>query len=329
MRSSRSSKSRPISLPRVGADASKQRRQAPRYPAVGERRRQVDLRHHAPLELRRRAAVRARADLDSLPAHPRRARDARGGGGRGASAPSSRRRSRRPTAGATGRRRRARSATSCRKGALGAVLRLRQRRAAAAPARAARTARARRRARRSSARSCPASSARASTPSATSSTCSTRSHEISAEAVDPTHVFTLSQVYEGLLLKMGEKGNDGGQFFTPREIIRAMVRVDRPAGRRDGLRPRLRHRRLPGPVLRVHAARATGQRSPPPTSSRRCKQRTFYGREKDNLIYPIALANLVLHGIDEPHIWHGNTLTGSETYGGLFAGRAARSSTSS
>ena len=35
-------------------------------------------------------------------------------------------------------------------------------------------------------------------------------HEISAEAVDPTHVFTLSQVYEGLLLKMGEKGNDGG-----------------------------------------------------------------------------------------------------------------------
>ena len=35
-------------------------------------------------------------------------------------------------------------------------------------------------------------------------------HEISAESVDPTHVFTLSQVYEGLLLKMGEKGNDGG-----------------------------------------------------------------------------------------------------------------------
>jgi type I restriction enzyme M protein len=53
-------------------------------------------------------------------------------------------------------------------------------------------------------------------------------HEISAESVDPTHVFTVSQVYEGLLLKMGEKGNDGGQFFTPREIIRAMVRVIDP-----------------------------------------------------------------------------------------------------
>src|SRR5690242_16111089 len=48
------------------------------------------------------------------------------------------------------------------------------------------------------------------------------------------------------------------------------------------------------------------------------KQRTFYGREKENLIYPIALANLILHGIDHPLIWHGNTLTGAEIYGGLF-----------
>src|SRR5439155_6815800 len=43
----------------------------------------------------------------------------------------------------------------------------------------------------------------------------------------------------------------------------------------------------------------------------------------DNAVYPISLANLVLHGIDEPHIWHGNTLTGAETYGGLFAGAPA------
>lgn len=42
------------------------------------------------------------------------------------------------------------------------------------------------------------------------------------------------------------------------------------------------------------------------------KHRTLYGREKENLIYPIALANLVLHSVDEPHLWHGNTLTGGE-----------------
>ena len=50
------------------------------------------------------------------------------------------------------------------------------------------------------------------------------------------------------------------------------------------------------------------------------KQRTFYGREKENLIFPIALANLILHGIDQPNLWHGNTLTGGETYGGLYLG---------
>ena len=52
--------------------------------------------------------------------------------------------------------------------------------------------------------------------------------QLTTEAVDPTHVFTLSQVYEGLLLKMGEKGNDGGQFFTPRQVIKAMVQVIDP-----------------------------------------------------------------------------------------------------
>src|SRR5262249_4453750 len=53
-------------------------------------------------------------------------------------------------------------------------------------------------------------------------------HEISSENVDPTPIFTWSQVYEGLLLKMGEKGNDGGQFFTPRQIIKVMVKVIDP-----------------------------------------------------------------------------------------------------
>jgi len=52
--------------------------------------------------------------------------------------------------------------------------------------------------------------------------------EIKAGAIDDTHIFTLSQVYEGLLQKMGEKQGDGGQFFTPREVIRAMIRAIDP-----------------------------------------------------------------------------------------------------
>lgn len=149
-----------------------------------------------------------------------------------------------------------------------------------------------------------------------------RVHEISSEAVDPTHVFTLSQVYEGLLLKMGEKGNDGGQFFTPREMIRAMVKVVDPqightvydpcCGTGGFLAQAFEHMMGDG-----------NQNIRGPEDLETLKIRTFYGREKENLIYPIALANLVLHGIDEPHLWHGNALTGQEVYGGLFQGAPA------
>ena len=38
---------------------------------------------------------------------------------------------------------------------------------------------------------------------------------INQENIDETHIFTLSQVYEGLLLKMGERGNDGGSSLRP------------------------------------------------------------------------------------------------------------------
>lgn len=141
--------------------------------------------------------------------------------------------------------------------------------------------------------------------------------ELSPENFDPTHVFPLSQVYEGLLLKMGEKGNDGGQFFTPREVIRAMVRVIDPKINETVYDPGCGT----GGFLAQSFEHMAGKNSSnikTPEQLETLRQNTFFGREKDNVIYPIALANLVLHDIDEPHIWHGNTLTGAEAYGGLF-----------
>lgn len=143
-----------------------------------------------------------------------------------------------------------------------------------------------------------------------------RVHEISIEHIDDQHFFTLSQVYEDLLLKMGEKNSDGGQFFTPREVVRAMVGTLDPA---------------PGETLYdpccgtggflaqsyEYLARKLGN-APAATDLERLKHDTFFGREKENLVFPIALANLVLHGIDQPNLWHGNTLSNAETYGGLF-----------
>ncbi len=142
-----------------------------------------------------------------------------------------------------------------------------------------------------------------------------RVHEISEQNIDTTHVFPLSQVFEGLLLKMGEKGNDGGQFFTPREIIRAMVKVIDPQIGETIFDPAAGT----GGFL-AQAFDYMKDKNPSAEQLDTLKHRTFYGREKDNIIYPIGLANMILHGIDEPHIWHGNTLTGQQTYAGLFEG---------
>src|SRR5205814_410473 len=60
--------------------------------------------------------------------------------------------------------------------------------------------------------------------------------------------------------------------------------------------------------------------APASTDLEKLKHDTFYGREKENLVFPIALANLVLHGIDQPNLWHGNTLTDSAVYDALFLG---------
>lgn len=141
-------------------------------------------------------------------------------------------------------------------------------------------------------------------------------HEIRDSEVDKTHTSPLSHAYESLLLKMGEKNNTDGQFFTPREVIRAIIKVvdpqvgetvfDPAAGTGGFLALAYEHMRdslgdsITGLILRD------------------LKERTFYGKEKDNQIYPICLANLVLHGVDEPHIWHGNTLTGSGNGGALW-----------
>lgn len=141
-------------------------------------------------------------------------------------------------------------------------------------------------------------------------------NEIHIDHIDDTHFFTLSQVYEDLLLKMGEKNSDGGQFFTPREVIRAMVHVLDPQAGETVYDPCCGT----GGFLAVafeHINRALGN-TPAATVLDTLKHDSFFGREKENLVFPIALANLILHGINQPNLWHGNTLTDRATYNGLF-----------
>ena len=146
-------------------------------------------------------------------------------------------------------------------------------------------------------------------------------HEISEKDIDPTHVFALSQVYEGLLLKMGKKAprravlpprNKWARwsaFLPPGSASVSMTPAAAPAALRQ----------VAGYMVRkVDAVESSPRASAHPAAREIIKHQTFYGREKENLIYPIGLANLILHGMDDTHIWHGNTLTGNEVYGGLF-----------
>ncbi len=140
--------------------------------------------------------------------------------------------------------------------------------------------------------------------------------QISIDHINDQHFFTLSQVYEGLLLKMGEKNSDGGQFFTPREVVRAMVRTLDPRPGETVYDPCCG---TGGFLAQAYdyVERALGNAASA-LDRERLKHDTFFGREKETLVFPIALANLVLHGIDQPNIWHGNTLSGAPIYGALF-----------
>jgi type I restriction enzyme M protein len=143
-----------------------------------------------------------------------------------------------------------------------------------------------------------------------------RVNEISIDHIDGQHFFTLSQVYEDLLLKMGEKNSDGGQFFTPREVVRSMVRVIDPQPGDMVYDPCCGTGGFLAQAYEL-LVRKLGE-APSSTDLEQLKYQTFFGREKENLVFPIALANLVLHGIDQPNLWHGNTLSNAPAYTGLF-----------
>jgi len=105
-------------------------------------------------------------------------------------------------------------------------------------------------------------------------------HTISNENVDSTHVFLLSQVYEGLLLKMGEKNNDGGQFFTPREVIRGIVNAINPQNGETVYDPACG---TGGFLAQSYEYIRNANAQTTAEQVEVLKQRTFYGREKENL----------------------------------------------
>ncbi|MBI2060088.1 MAG: N-6 DNA methylase [Nitrospirae bacterium] len=116
----------------------------------------------------------------------------------------------------------------------------------------------------------------------------------------------LSHLYEAKIKNMGNAGRNGGEYYTPRPLIRAIVQV---------VKPKLGERIYDGAVgsagflceayeylKEAHPKRTTSQ-------DRILQERTFHGKEKKSLAYVIAIMNMILHGIEAPNIIHTNTLT--------------------
>jgi type I restriction enzyme M protein len=118
-----------------------------------------------------------------------------------------------------------------------------------------------------------------------------------------TEKHELSHLYEAKIKNMGNAGRNGGEYYTPRPLIRAMIAVTKPR-----LGERIYDGAL-GSAGFLCEAYDYLRRGEMTTSQLRILQtRTFYGKEKKSLAYVIATMNMILHGIDAPNIVHTNTL---------------------
>jgi type I restriction enzyme M protein len=115
----------------------------------------------------------------------------------------------------------------------------------------------------------------------------------------------LSHLYEAKIKNMGNAGRNGGEYYTPRPLIRAIVNV---------VKPRIGERIYDGAVgsagfLCESFEYLTAKTGLTTKDARTLQERTFYGKEKKSLAYVIAIMNMILHGIEAPNIIHTNTLT--------------------
>lgn len=120
-----------------------------------------------------------------------------------------------------------------------------------------------------------------------------------------TEKFELSHLYEAKIKNMGNAGRNGGEYYTPRPLIRAIVRVVKPViGERiyDGACGSAGFLCESFDYLKAKGKLTTKDLDTLQT-------RTFYGKEKKSLAYVIAIMNMILHGIEAPNIIHTNTLS--------------------
>jgi type I restriction enzyme M protein len=119
-----------------------------------------------------------------------------------------------------------------------------------------------------------------------------------------TEKHELSHLYEAKIKNMGNAGRNGGEYYTPRPLIRAMIQT---------VQPKIGERIYDGAAgsagfLCETFDYLTSQGNLTTSDLETLQTRTFYGKEKKSLAYVIAIMNMILHGIEAPNIIHTNTL---------------------
>ena len=122
----------------------------------------------------------------------------------------------------------------------------------------------------------------------------------------------LSHLYEAKIRNMGNAGRNGGEYYTPRPLIRAMVKVINP---RIGERIYDAAAGSAGFLCEAHDYLRYGpdgegdDRRLSTADLETLQTRTFYAKEKKSLPYVIGIMNMILHGVETPNIVHTNSLT--------------------
>jgi len=114
----------------------------------------------------------------------------------------------------------------------------------------------------------------------------------------------LSALYEEKIKNMGNAGRNGGEYYTPRPLIKSIIKV---------IDPKVGETVYDGAVgsagFLVEAFEYMSQSKSLTTSELKTLQtKSFYGAEKKTLAYIIGIMNMILHGIESPNIIHQNTL---------------------
>ena len=114
----------------------------------------------------------------------------------------------------------------------------------------------------------------------------------------------MSHLYESKIQNMGNAGRNGGEYYTPRPLIKTIIKV---------VAPKIGNKIYDGAVgsagFLVEAFDYLKNSKELSTKDIEILQKnTFYGIEKKSLAYIIATMNMILHGVEAPNILHTNTL---------------------